>query len=151
LALEAQLFNGVSLDYQGQTASPSSQSAALFAKSIVKLVDNPKTADDEGVVLKPRLRRGRLEITRFEQTPVARRPISYKIPGPHGRGQRPKIRSLTRFRESTGRAKVGARRTTLFEAVGKQNNLPAGMAVWGPNILFVAVGLYLNFVRYRLQ
>jgi len=41
--------------------------------------------------------------------------------------------------------------TTLFEAVGKQNNLPAGMAVWGPNILFVAVGLYLNFVRYRLQ
>ena len=46
LALEAQLFNGVSLEYQGQTASPSSQSAALFAKSIVKLVDNPKTADD---------------------------------------------------------------------------------------------------------
>src|SRR5262249_43522982 len=47
LALEAQLFNGVSLDYQGQTESPSSQSAALFAKSIVKLVDNSKTADDE--------------------------------------------------------------------------------------------------------
>src|SRR6266542_391975 len=41
--------------------------------------------------------------------------------------------------------------TTLFEAVGKQNNLPVGTAVWGPNILFVAVGLYLNFVRYRLQ
>ncbi|HEV2664301.1 MAG TPA: LptF/LptG family permease [Blastocatellia bacterium] len=41
--------------------------------------------------------------------------------------------------------------TTLFEAVGKQNNLPVGMAVWGPHILFVAVGLYLNFVRYRLQ
>jgi len=39
----------------------------------------------------------------------------------------------------------------LFEAVGKQNNLPVGMAVWGPHILFVAVGLYLNFVRYRLQ
>ncbi|MBO0724739.1 MAG: LptF/LptG family permease [Blastocatellia bacterium] len=41
--------------------------------------------------------------------------------------------------------------TTLFEAVGKSNNLPVGMAVWGPNILFGAVGLYLNFVRYRLQ
>jgi len=41
--------------------------------------------------------------------------------------------------------------TTLFDAVGKQNYLPVGMAVWGPNILFVAVGLYLNFVRYRLQ
>jgi LPS export ABC transporter permease LptG len=41
--------------------------------------------------------------------------------------------------------------TTLFESVGKANNLPAGMAVWGPNILFGAVGLYLNFVRYRLQ
>jgi LPS export ABC transporter permease LptG len=41
--------------------------------------------------------------------------------------------------------------TTLFEAVGRQNNLPVGMAVWGPHILFVAVGLYLNFVRYRLQ
>jgi LPS export ABC transporter permease LptG len=40
---------------------------------------------------------------------------------------------------------------TLFEAVGKQNNLPVGMAVWGPHILFGAVGLYLNFVRYRLQ
>ncbi|HEU0173176.1 MAG TPA: LptF/LptG family permease [Blastocatellia bacterium] len=40
---------------------------------------------------------------------------------------------------------------SLFEAVGKQNNLPVGMAVWGPNILFMAVGLYLNFVRYRLQ
>lgn len=41
--------------------------------------------------------------------------------------------------------------TYLFEAVGRQNNLPVGMAVWGPHILFVAVGLYLNFVRYRLQ
>jgi lipopolysaccharide export LptBFGC system permease protein LptF len=39
----------------------------------------------------------------------------------------------------------------LFEAVGKQNNLPVGMAVWAPHILFGAVGLYLNFVRYRLQ
>src|SRR5262245_7248683 len=39
----------------------------------------------------------------------------------------------------------------LFEAVGKQNNLPVGMAVWGPLILFGAIGLYLNFVRYRLQ
>ena len=41
--------------------------------------------------------------------------------------------------------------TTLFEAVGRQNNLPVGMAVWGPHILFGAVGLYLNFVRHRLQ
>jgi lipopolysaccharide export system permease protein len=39
----------------------------------------------------------------------------------------------------------------LFENVGKQNNLPAGMAVWGPHILFGAIGLYLNFVKYRLQ
>lgn len=37
--------------------------------------------------------------------------------------------------------------TTLFEAVGKQSNLPVGMAVGGPHILFVAIGLYLNFVR----
>jgi LPS export ABC transporter permease LptG/LPS export ABC transporter permease LptF len=41
--------------------------------------------------------------------------------------------------------------TFLFEAVGKQNNLPVRMAVWGPHILFGAVGLYLNFVKYRLQ
>lgn len=41
--------------------------------------------------------------------------------------------------------------TTIFEAVGKQDNLPVGMAVWGPHILFGAIGLYLNFVRYRLQ
>jgi len=41
--------------------------------------------------------------------------------------------------------------TTLFEAVGKKDNLPVGMAVWGPHILFGAVGLYLNFVRHRLQ
>jgi lipopolysaccharide export LptBFGC system permease protein LptF len=39
----------------------------------------------------------------------------------------------------------------LFEAAGKQNNLPVGMAVWAPHILFGAIGLYLNFVRYRLQ
>ena len=41
--------------------------------------------------------------------------------------------------------------TYLFEAVGRQNNLPVGMAVWGPHILFGAVGLYLIFVRHRLQ
>jgi LPS export ABC transporter permease LptG len=41
--------------------------------------------------------------------------------------------------------------TTIFEAFGKQNNLPVGMAIWGPHILFGAIGLYLNFVRYRLQ
>jgi lipopolysaccharide export LptBFGC system permease protein LptF len=40
---------------------------------------------------------------------------------------------------------------TLLKAVCKQNNLPVGMAVQGPHILIVAVGLYLNFVRYRLQ
>jgi LPS export ABC transporter permease LptG len=41
--------------------------------------------------------------------------------------------------------------TTFFEAAGKQNNLPVGIAVWGPHILFGTVGLYLNFFRYRLQ
>jgi lipopolysaccharide export LptBFGC system permease protein LptF len=41
--------------------------------------------------------------------------------------------------------------TTFFEAAGKQNNLPASIAVWGPHILFGAIGLYLNFFRYRLQ
>jgi len=41
--------------------------------------------------------------------------------------------------------------TELFDAFGKQNNLPVGMAVWGPHILFGAVGLYLIFVRHRLQ
>ena len=51
LSLEAQLFNGVSLEYQGhaatnsQTTTPSSQSSAQFAKLIVKLVDNSKIAD----------------------------------------------------------------------------------------------------------
>lgn len=34
---------------------------------------------------------------------------------------------------------------TLFEAAGKQSNLPVGVAVWAPQILFLAVGLYLNF------
>jgi LPS export ABC transporter permease LptG len=41
--------------------------------------------------------------------------------------------------------------TTFFEAAGKQENLPKDIAVWGPHILFVAIGLYLNFFRYRLQ
>lgn len=41
--------------------------------------------------------------------------------------------------------------TTFFEAAGKQNNLPIGIAVWGTHILFGAAGLYLNFFRYRLQ
>jgi LPS export ABC transporter permease LptG len=41
--------------------------------------------------------------------------------------------------------------STLFEAVGRQNYLPVGMAVWGPHILFCSIGLYLIFVRYRLQ
>jgi lipopolysaccharide export system permease protein len=39
---------------------------------------------------------------------------------------------------------------TLFEAAGKQSNLPVGVAVWGPQILFLAVGLYLNF-RQRVH
>jgi len=34
---------------------------------------------------------------------------------------------------------------TLFEAAGKQSNLPVDVAVWGPQILFLAAGLYLNF------
>ena len=41
--------------------------------------------------------------------------------------------------------------TTFFETAGKQNNLPVSIAVWGPHILFGAIGLYLNFFRYRLQ
>jgi lipopolysaccharide export LptBFGC system permease protein LptF len=41
--------------------------------------------------------------------------------------------------------------TTLFEAFGKQENLPPNLAVWGPHILFGAIGLYLNFFRHRLQ
>lgn len=34
---------------------------------------------------------------------------------------------------------------TLFEAAGKQANLPISVAVWGPQILFLAAGLYANF------
>jgi LPS export ABC transporter permease LptG len=40
---------------------------------------------------------------------------------------------------------------TFFEAAGKQNSLPAGVAVWAPQILFAAIGLYLNFFRHRHQ
>jgi len=40
---------------------------------------------------------------------------------------------------------------TLFEAAGKQNSLPIGIAVWAPQILFGAIGLYLTFFRYRTQ
>jgi lipopolysaccharide export LptBFGC system permease protein LptF len=36
----------------------------------------------------------------------------------------------------------------LFEAAGKQSSLPITLAVWGPQILLLAVGMYLNF-RYR--
>jgi LPS export ABC transporter permease LptG len=34
---------------------------------------------------------------------------------------------------------------TLFEAAGKQASLPVALAVWGPQILFLALGMYLNF------
>lgn len=34
---------------------------------------------------------------------------------------------------------------SLFEAAGQQDNLPEDLAVWGPQILFLAIGLYLNF------
>ncbi|MBS1791825.1 MAG: LptF/LptG family permease [Acidobacteria bacterium] len=34
---------------------------------------------------------------------------------------------------------------SLFEAAGQQDNLPEDVAVWGPQVLFLAVGLYLNF------
>lgn len=40
---------------------------------------------------------------------------------------------------------------TLFEAAGKQNSLPIGVAVWAPQILFGALGLSINFFRYRTQ
>ncbi len=56
LALEAQLFNGISLEYGNQSlldpniqlAAPSSQSTSLFEKSIVKLGDNENRIDDNG-------------------------------------------------------------------------------------------------------
>ena len=34
---------------------------------------------------------------------------------------------------------------TLFEAAGKQSSLSVGLSVWGPQVMFVALGLYLNF------
>gem|GEM_PF-1245128 len=37
---------------------------------------------------------------------------------------------------------------TLFEAAGKQASLPVSLAIWGPQILLLAVGMYLNF-KYR--
>lgn len=40
---------------------------------------------------------------------------------------------------------------TFFEAAGKQNSLPVNVAVWAPQILFGAIGLYLNFFRHRHQ
>jgi LPS export ABC transporter permease LptG len=39
---------------------------------------------------------------------------------------------------------------TIFEAAGKQASLPVAMAVWGPQVLFLAVGMYLNF-KYRSE
>src|SRR5262249_32768745 len=63
LALEAQLFNGISMEYGGQPsenvgqsspaqntqfAPPSSQSTALFAKYTVKLSDNQTAPDGAG-------------------------------------------------------------------------------------------------------
>ena len=40
---------------------------------------------------------------------------------------------------------------TLFEAAGKQSTLPATIAVWAPQILFGAIGLFLIFFRHRTQ
>ncbi|QQS47721.1 MAG: LptF/LptG family permease [Acidobacteriota bacterium] len=37
---------------------------------------------------------------------------------------------------------------TVFEAAGKQSSLPVYLAVWGPQLLFLAIGMYLN-LRYR--
>jgi LPS export ABC transporter permease LptG len=39
---------------------------------------------------------------------------------------------------------------TIFEAAGKQSNLPVSVAVWAPQVLFLAIGLYLNF-RQRVH
>jgi LPS export ABC transporter permease LptG len=39
---------------------------------------------------------------------------------------------------------------TFFEAAAKQASLPVTLAVWGPQILMLALGMYLNF-RYRSQ
>ena len=56
LALEAQLFNGISFEYGGQSSPtlnaqpipPTSQTTALFAKSTVKLSDHQPSADGHG-------------------------------------------------------------------------------------------------------
>lgn len=39
---------------------------------------------------------------------------------------------------------------TIFEAAGKQASLPVAMSVWGPQLLFLALGMYLNFM-YRSE
>jgi LPS export ABC transporter permease LptG len=39
---------------------------------------------------------------------------------------------------------------TFFEAAAKQASLPVTLAVWGPQILMLALGMYLNF-RHRSQ
>jgi LPS export ABC transporter permease LptG len=39
---------------------------------------------------------------------------------------------------------------TFFEAAAKQASLPVTLAVWGPQILLLALGMYLNF-RFRSQ
>lgn len=37
---------------------------------------------------------------------------------------------------------------TVFEAAGKQASLPVSLSVWGPQLMFLAIGMYLN-LRYR--
>ncbi len=37
---------------------------------------------------------------------------------------------------------------TVFEAAGKQSSLPIYLSVWGPQLIFLAIGMYLN-LKYR--
>lgn len=39
---------------------------------------------------------------------------------------------------------------TVFEAAGKQDSLPVIVAIWGPQILFLAIGVFLNARESRM-
>ena len=39
---------------------------------------------------------------------------------------------------------------TVFESAGKQSSLPVAVAVWGPQILFLAIGVFLNAREARM-
>ncbi|MFZ4795435.1 MAG: LptF/LptG family permease, partial [Blastocatellia bacterium] len=39
---------------------------------------------------------------------------------------------------------------TVFEAAGKQESLPVTVAIWGPQVLFLAIGVFLNARESRM-